>query len=93
MRRNPRDLFAAIVSLFWPGAGHFYKGHTSMAVVLAALGALCFLWGITFLMFAGPLVLPLYWIGVAANAYFLEDLKHPAAPGREMHGARLAGRT
>src|SRR5271155_2399786 len=74
-RRNPRDLFACILSLFWPGAGHFYKGHTSMAIVLAALGGLCFLWGITFLMFFGFLAIPAFWIGVAANAYFLEDLK------------------
>ena len=84
MRRNPRDLFACILSLFWPGAGHYYKGHTSMAIVLAILGVLCFLWSITFLMFFGFLSLPAYWIGVAANAYFLEDLKHPAPPARSM---------
>jgi TM2 domain-containing membrane protein YozV len=78
MRRNPRDLFAAILSLFWPGVGHFYKGHTKAAVVLAALGVLCFLWSITFLMFFGFLSLPAYWLGVAAMAYFLPDLKHPA---------------
>ncbi len=79
MRRNPRDVFACVLSLFWPGAGHFYKGHVKIAAVLAVLGLLCFLWSITFLMFAGPLVLPVFWLGVAANAYFLEDLKHPAA--------------
>lgn len=77
-RRNPRDLFACILSLFWPGAGHFYKGHTSLAMLLAGLGVLCFLWSITFLMFFGFLILPAYWIGVAANAYFLPDWKHPA---------------
>ena len=87
MRRNPRDLFACILSLFWPGAGHFYKGHTTVAIVLAALGALCFLWSITFLMFGGPLILPACWLAVAAHAYFLPDWKHsfppsPAAPLR-----------
>ena len=77
-RRNPRDTFACILSLFWPGAGHFYKGHTSLAVVLAGLGVLCFLWSITFFMFFGFLSLPAYWIAVAAAAYFAPDLKHPA---------------
>jgi len=75
-RRNPRDTFACILSLFWPGTGHFYKGHTTMAIVLAGLGVLCFLWSITFLMFFGFLIIPVYWIGVAANAYFLPDWKH-----------------
>jgi TM2 domain-containing membrane protein YozV len=78
-KRNPRDLFAAILSLFWPGAGHFYKGHKMMAAVLAGLGVLCFLWSITFLMFFGFMSLPAYWIGVALHAYFLQDLRHTAA--------------
>jgi TM2 domain-containing membrane protein YozV len=78
-RQNPRDLFAAILSLFWPGTGHFYKGHTSLAAVLAALGVLCFLWSITFFMFFGFLCIPAYWGGVALHAYFLADLKHPVA--------------
>lgn len=78
-RRNPRDLFAGILSIFWPGAGHFYKGHTQMAVALAVGGLLCFLWSITFLMFLGPLILPVYWLGVALNAYFLKDWKHSDA--------------
>jgi TM2 domain-containing membrane protein YozV len=85
VRRNPRDLFAAILSLFWPGAGHFYKGHTKIAAVLAALGVLCFLWSITFLMFFGFLSLPAYWIGVALHAYFLPDLKHPAGGAAHSH--------
>ena len=72
-RRNPRDVFDMVLSLFWPGAGHFYKGHKQIAIALAALGALCFLWSITFFMFFGFLILPVFWIGVAANAYFLQD--------------------
>jgi TM2 domain-containing membrane protein YozV len=88
MRQNPRDIFAGILSLFWPGAGHFYKGHTPMAIVLAVLGGLCFLWSITFFMFFGFLALPAFWIGVAANAYFLDDLKHPAAPAQGMQAQR-----
>ena len=80
MRRNPRDLFAGILSLFWPGAGHFYKGHTQMAIALAVLGGLCFLWSITFFMFLGFLCIPAFWIGVAMNAYFLDDWKHQTPP-------------
>jgi TM2 domain-containing membrane protein YozV len=82
MRQNPRDLFAGILSLFWPGAGHFYKGHTKLAAVLAGLGVLCFLWSITFLMFFGFLCLPAFWLAVAAHAYFLPDLKHSGLPAR-----------
>jgi TM2 domain-containing membrane protein YozV len=77
LRRNPRDLFAAILCLFWPGAGQFYKGHTQLAVIWAVLGVLCFLWSITFLMFGGPLILPSCWGAAALHAYFLPDLKHP----------------
>jgi hypothetical protein len=33
-------------------------------------------------MFFGFLCLPAYWAGVAANAYFLKDLKHSASPSR-----------
>ena len=76
MRRNPRDIFACVLSLFWPGAGHYYKGHTPMAIALAILGGLCFLWSITFFMFFGPLCIPVFWLGVAANAYFLDDKRH-----------------
>ena len=81
MRRNPRDLFACILTLFWPGAGHFYKGHTTLAAVLAAGGVLCFLWSVTFLMFFGFLILPAYWVAVAAHAYFQKDVKHVGPPG------------
>jgi|GEM_PF-3138485 TM2 domain-containing membrane protein YozV len=84
-RRNPRDLFAAILSLFWPGAGHFYKGHTKLAIVLAALGVMCFLWSITFFMFFGFLSLPAFWIGVALHAYFMPDLKHRPVTSAPAH--------
>jgi TM2 domain-containing membrane protein YozV len=76
MRQNPRDIFAGVLSLFWPGAGHFYKGHTTLAALLAGLGFLCFLWSITFFMFFGFLAIPAYWGAVALHAYFAEDLKH-----------------
>src|SRR5947208_3099439 len=56
--RNPRDGIAAIVSFIWPGAGHFYKGHKNLGIVIGIGGALCFLWSITFFMFFGFLILP-----------------------------------
>ena len=82
MRRNPRDLFACILSLFWPGAGHFYKGQNVLAAALAAGGVLCLLWSLTFLMFFGFLIMPVYWVLVAAQAFFLKDIKHVGAPPR-----------
>ena len=36
MRHDPRDTFACLMSLFWPGLGHFYKGHTMIAVAASA---------------------------------------------------------
>ncbi len=80
MRYNPRDTFAGIVSLLWPGIGHFYKGHTRLAIALAAGPLLCLIWGLAFLMFLGPLIFPIYWLAVAAHAYFEKDLKHPTPP-------------
>jgi TM2 domain-containing membrane protein YozV len=76
MHRNPRDLFALILSLFWPGLGHFYKGQTAWAIGGAALGVLCFLWSITFFMFFGFLIFPACWLFFAVDAYFRKDLKH-----------------
>lgn len=75
--RNPRDGIAAILSMVWPGAGHFYKGHTKLAGFIACGGALCFLWSVTFFMFFGFLILPVYWLWVAVDAFFRKDLKYP----------------
>jgi len=80
MRRNPRDLFALILSLFWPGLGQLYKGQIAWAVGAAVLGVLCFLWAITFFMFFGFLIFPACWILFAIDAYFRKDLKHPEHP-------------
>jgi hypothetical protein len=85
-RRNPRDTFAGILSLCWPGLGHFYKGHLSLAFLLGGLGVLCFLWSITFLMFFGFLCLPAFWIAVALSAYFAPDLKHHGNPAAAHRG-------
>ncbi|MEA3187743.1 MAG: hypothetical protein QOD99_1573 [Chthoniobacter sp.] len=76
-QRNPRDAISAIASMLWPGLGHFYKGYPKLAALVGAGGLLCFLWSITFFMFFGFLILPLYWVWVAVDAFFRKDLKYP----------------
>lgn len=77
--RNPRHLVALLLSVI-PGAGHLYKGHTVsgalfMVGTLVAVG-ICGLIA-TFTMGIGLLLLPLYWIWVMTQAYFIDDLKYP----------------
>ncbi len=79
MRKSPRDLIAALLTLVWPGTGHVYKGHLVLGGVLAVFGFVCILWSITFLMFFGPAIIPVYWAGVAIDAFFRKDLKAPRA--------------
>lgn len=78
-RRNPRDAIAAILSVMWPGVGQFYKGHTTFGAALALGGLICVLWSIMFFMFFGFLILPVYWLWVAVDAFFRKDLKFPEA--------------
>ncbi len=71
-----RDRVAVALSVV-PGLGHIYKGHR-------LTGAL-YLLGAAFAIFAaivastatagfGILLLPLYWLGVMLQVYFIEDL-------------------
>lgn len=76
---TPRDKIAAILTFVWPGLGHVYKGHLVLGGFLAVLAFGFLLWSITFLMFFGPAILPVYWVGVAIDAYFRKDLKAPGA--------------
>jgi TM2 domain-containing membrane protein YozV len=76
-RVNPRNPTAAILSIMWPGLGHFYKGHPQLAAVLAAGGLICFVWAAAFFMFFGFLIFPVYWGWVAVDAFFRKDLKFP----------------
>lgn len=81
-RRNPRDAIAAILSVMWPGVGQFYKGHTTFGAALALGGLICLLWSVAFFMFFGFLILPVYWLWVAVDAFFRKDLKFPQeSPG------------
>ena len=71
-----RDKIAVCLSVV-PGLGHFYKGHR-------LTGALYFLGAVfsvsaalvagTFTMGFGVLLLPLYWLGIMLQVYFVEDL-------------------
>jgi hypothetical protein len=82
---STRDLIACLLSILVPGAGHLYKGHkvtgwmflggTLLALFLALLAA-------TPTMGWGLILLPLYWMWVMIQAFWVEDLKYPAATGR-----------
>jgi hypothetical protein len=77
MDQGTQDLVALLMSVV-PGLGHLYKGHlvtgilflvgTVVAVLLCSLFA-------TFTMGFGLLLLPLYWIWVMTEAYWIANLR------------------
>ncbi len=71
-----RDKVAVGLSVI-PGLGHIYKGHR-LSGALYMLGALFAVFGAMVASTAtagfGILLLPLYWLGVMLQVYFLEDL-------------------
>lgn len=71
-----RDRVAVALSVI-PGLGHIYKGH-QLTGALYMLGAAFAIFGAFVASTAtagfGILLLPLYWIGVMLQVYFLEDL-------------------
>ena len=70
-----RDVAAVVMSVI-PGLGHIYKGYR-MTGALYMLGALfaVFAAGVASTATAGfgLLLLPLYWVGVMLQVYWLED--------------------
>lgn len=75
MPRNPRDFAAAGLSII-PGAGHIFKGYRLLGWLLLFLGVpVIVVVAFAFTMFFGWLLVPAYWIGVAADAYFRQDLR------------------
>lgn len=74
-----RDMAAVLMSVI-PGLGHIYKGHRltgalfMLGAVFAVLAA-----GVaaTFTAGFGLLLLPLYWVGIMLQVYWLEDLAVP----------------
>jgi hypothetical protein len=76
---HPRDIAAAILSIV-PGAGHVFKGH-QVGWVFLALIPVVLVMAFTFTMFFGWLMVPVYWLAVAVDAYLRKDMRHlPIAP-------------
>ena len=76
-QHDPRDILAAVLSAF-PGAGHLLKGYTISGWFLFLVGVpmIC-TFAFAFTMFFGWLLVPTYWLAVAADAYLRQDLKRP----------------
>ena len=70
-----RDRIAVCLSVV-PGLGHIYKGH-NLTGALYMLGAVFAVFAAvvagTFTAGFGVLLLPLYWIGIMLQVYWLED--------------------
>jgi hypothetical protein len=77
---NPRDAAAAVLSII-PGAGHIFKGYVwiGWALMLVGIPAIC-AFAFAYTMYLGWLLVPSYWIFVAADAYLRKDLRVPAPP-------------
>jgi hypothetical protein len=75
-RSGLRDKVAVALSVV-PGLGHIYKGHR-LSGALYMLGALFAVFAAMVASTAtagfGILLLPLYWLGVMLQVYFLDDL-------------------
>ena len=79
--RDPRDVAAGLMSLFVPGAGHFFKGYQVIGVLLFLLGVpVVVTFAFAFTMFFGWLLVPCYWIAVAADAYSRRNLRPVPLP-------------
>jgi hypothetical protein len=76
--RATRDVAALAISIV-PGAGHIFKGYTLLGWLLMLVGVpVIVVLAFAFTMFLGWLMIPAYWIGVAADAYLRRDLRPPA---------------
>ena len=76
-----RDAYSVILSVV-PGLGHLYKGHLIPGAMFMAGGILAtFMVAViaTFTMGFGLLLLPLYWVAVMMQVYWLEDFRAPKA--------------
>lgn len=76
-----RDAYSAILSVV-PGLGHIYKGHLIPGLLFMAGGVLATaIVGViaTFTMGFGLLLLPMYWVAVMVQVYWLEDHRAPKA--------------
>lgn len=76
-----RDAYSVILSVV-PGMGHIYKGHLIPGLLFMAGGLFAiFMVSViaTFTMGFGLLLLPLYWVAVMIQVYWLEDRNAPKA--------------
>ena len=73
-RVDRRDIAAALLSVV-PGAGHLLKGHIYVGAALLMAVPVILLMAFTFTMFFGWLLIPVYWMGVAFDAYLRPDLR------------------
>ena len=74
---TPRDTASAALSIV-PGLGHIYKGHYLLGAILMIGAVFAFFAcgvGATFTAGFALLLLPLYWIGVMMQVYWIEDRK------------------
>ncbi|HSI12706.1 MAG TPA: hypothetical protein VK961_11715 [Chthoniobacter sp.] len=80
---NPHDILAAVLSLVIPGAGHYFKGYAGMAALILLLGVpVILVFAFAFTMFFGWLLVPAYWVGVAADAFVRKDLRPEVLPAQ-----------
>jgi hypothetical protein len=86
---NPRDTAAECLSVI-PGAGHFFKGYNTLAILFFAGIPVIVLLAYAFTMFFGWFLIPTYWIVVAADAYVRKDMR-PATPGTPLRHTPNAG--
>jgi hypothetical protein len=84
-KNNPRDVAALYLSVV-PGAGHLLKGYNQLAILFFAGIPVVALLAYAFTMFFGWLLLPAYWIAVAADAYLRKDIR-PPMPGTPLQHA------
>lgn len=76
---DPRDAASVVLSII-PGAGHIFKGHNAVGIAFMAGVPVVFVLAFAFTMFFGWLLLPAFWIGVAADAGLREDLRRAGLP-------------
>ena len=80
---NPHDILAAVLSLVIPGAGHYFKGYPGMAALILLLGVpVILVLAFAFTMFFGWLLVPTYWVAVAADAFVRKDLRPEVLPAQ-----------
>ena len=83
VERDPRNMAAGLMSIFVPGAGHYFKGYRIAASLILFLGLpVVLVFAFAFTMFFGWLLVPAYWVAIAADAYSRRNLRPVPLPKR-----------